>query len=462
MKKFYTLKYALFVFVLLFAFAATDFFVGSAQKNRSLRDSSPQSSPKVSISKNNYRIGENVRLLGQDFLKFEQILVTVSNRKQNISNWTIFADENGHISTDWRMPSEGKFSIKFVGNESLKSVQIEIASFVAPVQISGNPSCASLNSSTNPAFSHINSNFGYKIDGAPSGTFAFVTSGNNELTGGAPSDPNNSVTTTVTGGNLLSWTSTIAIDAVIVKGGTGGANIYAYDPASGFDSGLQTPNGQGISHIEFCYDYDPASVTIIKDSQPNTALAFGFTASGQVTSNFSLVDNGVIGPDRTTFSNLTNFGAANSITITENSLGSFYSLTQINCVSNANGGLGTNNNSISVPARLVNIVLEESEQVTCTFVNAVTTSSPASVSGLVATETGAGLSRVSVTIQNTSTLAAKTATTNSFGRYQFENLESGAIYVLTVQNTKLSFTPNSRTIILNENAVDADFTAVSP
>lgn len=462
MKIFYTLKYALFVFILLFTFAATDFFVGSAQKNRSFRDSSQQPSPKISISKDNYRIGENVDLRGQDFQKFEKVLVTVSNRKQAVSGWIVFADENGNISTDWRMPSEGKFSIKFVGNESLKSVQVEVESLVAPIEISGNPSCATLNSSMNPAFSHINSNFGFKVDGAPSGTFAFVTSGNNELTGGASSDPNNSVTTTVTGGNLLSWTSTIALDAVIVKGGTGGANVYAYNPASGFDSGLQTSNGQGISHIEFCYDYDPASVTIIKDSQPNTSLAFGFTASGQITSNFSLVDNGVTGPDRTTFSNLTNFGAANSITITESSLGSFYSLTQINCVSNANGGLGTNNNSISVPARLVNIVLEESEQVTCTFVNAVTTSSPASVSGLVATDTGAGLSRVAVTIQNASSLETRTATTNSFGRYQFENLESGAIYVLTVQSRKLTFTPNSRTIILNENAVDANFTAVSP
>ncbi len=48
------------------------------------------------------------------------------------------------------------------------------------------------------------------------------------------------------------WTSTIPIDAVIVKGGNN-ANVYFYDEATG-DTDLEAPGGIGISHIDFCYD----------------------------------------------------------------------------------------------------------------------------------------------------------------------------------------------------------------
>ncbi|MCI0398418.1 MAG: hypothetical protein L0332_06115 [Chloroflexi bacterium] len=61
----------------------------------------------------------------------------------------------------------------------------------------------------------------------------------------------------------MDWSSTFGIDAVIVKGGSN-ANLYIYDPpAESFgDSGLHSPinpnNGDpfGLSHVEFCYDYE--------------------------------------------------------------------------------------------------------------------------------------------------------------------------------------------------------------
>jgi hypothetical protein len=57
----------------------------------------------------------------------------------------------------------------------------------------------------------------------------------------------------------VTWSSSFPIDAVIMKGGTVGANVYYYSPPSNGDSGLATPinpSGKpaGLSHIDFCYD----------------------------------------------------------------------------------------------------------------------------------------------------------------------------------------------------------------
>ncbi|MGD8794374.1 MAG: hypothetical protein PVF47_17625, partial [Anaerolineae bacterium] len=87
------------------------------------------------------------------------------------------------------------------------------------------------------------------------GTFT-LTAANGELTGGAPSDSVNTVTVS-SDGTFATWSSTLSMDAVFIKGGNEGGNLYVYDPEStGPDSGLATPSEQGISHIEFCYDYE--------------------------------------------------------------------------------------------------------------------------------------------------------------------------------------------------------------
>ena len=58
------------------------------------------------------------------------------------------------------------------------------------------------------------------------------------------------------------WSSNIGIDAVYVKAGSGGSNLYRYDPPaeSTGDTGLVSPGdgGNGISHISFCYDLNDA------------------------------------------------------------------------------------------------------------------------------------------------------------------------------------------------------------
>jgi hypothetical protein len=68
------------------------------------------------------------------------------------------------------------------------------------------------------------------------------------------------------------WTSNIGVDAVFVKAGAGGSNLYRYDPPaeSTGDTGLVSPgdSGNGISHISFCYDLNDATPTPTPTASP--------------------------------------------------------------------------------------------------------------------------------------------------------------------------------------------------
>jgi hypothetical protein len=129
-----------------------------------------------------------------------------------------------------------------------------VLSSVTPVVVPGNPDCEDLGY-----------DFGFKIDATPvNGTYYLVTGSQNGLstviTSGVD-DPLNSVTISNATATSFDWTSTLGMDAVIVKAGPN-ANHYAYDPESYGDTGLVGPtnpsNGQpyGTSHVEFCYDYE--------------------------------------------------------------------------------------------------------------------------------------------------------------------------------------------------------------
>ena len=104
------------------------------------------------------------------------------------------------------------------------------------------------------------------------------------------------------------------------------------------------------------------SITIIKNAFPDVATSFGFSASGGITQNFSLTDNGVVGPDRITFSNV----GSSSVTITETSQATDYDLTGISCSITGSGGSQTSPN---VPLGTVAITPASGDQITCTFVN---------------------------------------------------------------------------------------------
>ncbi|HEX3126872.1 MAG TPA: hypothetical protein VH394_06055 [Thermoanaerobaculia bacterium] len=118
------------------------------------------------------------------------------------------------------------------------------ATDVDPIFIAGNPSCTSLGYA-----------FGFKVDPPNAGTYSI--------------DGINTVTVT-TDGVFFDWSSTLGMDAVISKGGPN-SNVFIYDPPaeSTSDTELVSPinpnNGKpyGLSHIEFCFDYE---VVVSKDA----------------------------------------------------------------------------------------------------------------------------------------------------------------------------------------------------
>jgi hypothetical protein len=82
-------------------------------------------------------------------------------------------------------------------------------------------------------------------------------------------------------GTTVDWTSSIGVDAVIVKGGPV-ANVYTYDPASTGDDDLVTAtnptNGSpyGLSHLAFCYGQEQPTTT-------TTAASTTTTTAGSTT-----------------------------------------------------------------------------------------------------------------------------------------------------------------------------------
>lgn len=112
------------------------------------------------------------------------------------------------------------------------------------------------------------------------------------------------VTVTVTNGTstTFDWSSNVAIDAVFVKSGQNGHNLYVYAGEATSGSGLSTPyvdnKYQDISHISFCYDVElvvnkTAATTFTRDydwaitktvDQPSVAVV----DNGTATVNYSV------------------------------------------------------------------------------------------------------------------------------------------------------------------------------
>jgi hypothetical protein len=75
----------------------------------------------------------------------------------------------------------------------------------------------------------------------------------------------------VNGDDLASWSSTIPVGAVYVKGGPQGGNLYIYNPPSLGDTDLTTSDGSDISHITFCWDDPVPTATPTNTPVPPTA-----------------------------------------------------------------------------------------------------------------------------------------------------------------------------------------------
>lgn len=203
----------------------------------------------------------------------------------------------------------------------------------------------------------------------------------------------------------------------------------------------------------------PGKITIIKDARPNTNQIFGFVATGPDVSNFSLVDDGTGTGNSQLFANLTNFGTANAVTVTENLPVANYSLTQINCVEDAAGGAGQQNSTVNLPLRTANIILEEGESVVCTFVNVVPTAATAVISGRIYDIYGGAVKDVIVSVTSPNG-EVRSMRTNNFGAYRFGELPVGESYVITVRSRRYAFANDSLVVVLMGDLSEQNFTAI--
>jgi hypothetical protein len=126
------------------------------------------------------------------------------------------------------------------------------AASVTPIAISGssNDSCEDLGDT----YGHDQSWVDFKLEGGQlaNGTYSV---------GSLSVTISNFVAASAPAAGSFDWTSNFGVDAVYVKTGVAGKNLYLYAPTAASpesfgDTNLQTPTGigNGFSHIDFCYD----------------------------------------------------------------------------------------------------------------------------------------------------------------------------------------------------------------
>lgn len=222
----------------------------------------------------------------------------------------------------------------------------------------------------------------------------------------------------------------------------------------------ETAQNDGVKVRFLDIDCPPpnAKVLIVKEVQTIAGATyanqfFNFTATNFGVSGFSLKDMNIAGPDRIGNSNITQFGAANAITVTESITGG-WSLSDLSC--SETGGI--QNSTVNFGARRVNIIPEAGETIVCTFRNTQFTPSAAlaPISGRVMTANGGGIRGAVLTLMNIETGDTQTVQTGSFGYYLLE-AQVGSTYMLTIEHKRYFFSDNTRVINLNEELSGVDF-----
>lgn len=183
------------------------------------------------------------------------------------------------------------------------------------------------------------------------------------------------------------------------------------------------------------------------DQTHGSTQSFGFTSTGLGSSAFSLVDNNVVGPDRITFS----IPQDTDVTVTEGTTIGF-TLVDVSCV-------GTQNWSWNPTGTTVSVKPAPGENVTCTFTNGQLGASAAkvSVSGRALLRSSRGVSGAVLTLWDIETGETRQVMTNSFGHYQFDEVEVGKFYVMSISHPRYVFSQNTQTFSLEDTLTSLDF-----
>jgi hypothetical protein len=169
--------------------------------------------------------------------------------------------------------------------------------------VDGNPNCNNLHTSKvisgpDTSLLELGPLLGFKYDASPTSDVSSAIFDNSPWlkTSGQADDLTNTISifnVVVDGGEgkQFDWSSTLGLDAVIVKGGPD-ANAYVYTPEAFAGSGLVAPGGAAVSHIEFCYDYNLQAT--------KTANAeYTRTYTWEITKDFDATYNKFIGDPAT-------------------------------------------------------------------------------------------------------------------------------------------------------------------
>lgn len=194
------------------------------------------------------------------------------------------------------------------------------------------------------------------------------------------------------------------------------------------------------------------------DGSGSANTAFGFTAStGFGSTSFSLIDdNAGPGVDTKQSQAITSFGAANAITVSENSI-SGWTLADITCQTNVASSATT-----SLASRNAVITTNAGGVTTCTFTNSQlqVTAAPVAIAGRTLTASGLPIRGVTVVLTDASTGETRYALTNQFGVYVFDNVMTDDFYVISISSKRYSFTPSTRSFSLTDNLADQDFVTI--
>jgi hypothetical protein len=189
----------------------------------------------------------------------------------------------------------------------------------------------------------------------------------------------------------------------------------------------------------------PGSITIIKNTVPDSSQSFGFTDTGGLSpTSFSLVDDGTNTTNSKAFNNITNF---TTYTVTEGSV-SNYTLSFPNpvcTVTSPNSGTQSGDTS----TRTVTINLKEGENVTCTFTNTHTNATPTITT--TATATGTVGDPINDTAHLSGLVSPDGTGTVSFAAYSDSACATTAV-----------FTDTSAGITANGDVTSGDFTSAAP
>jgi subtilisin family serine protease len=209
----------------------------------------------------------------------------------------------------------------------------------------------------------------------------------------------------------------------------------------------------------------PGRVRIIKRIRTRTGgtaspVEFTFAATELGRSSFVLIDNDTSPLDTFENPSVYRFETPGAITVTEVPV-SGWRTHAIGCIETpGTGSSNRQNTTVDLRNRRANIVVEQGEQVTCTFEGEEITPTAANVSigGRIGMGEGRSVARVAVVLTNPSSGQSWVTHTNTFGYYQFPGVPAGVFYIVSIAPTKrYIFLPDSRSLVATEDMTGIDF-----